>query len=108
MEKPARVVLEERDAAGLLRQTSVSHIGFSVPDVMATADFYGRVLGLVVQGHLPDGGVRLGWGIGHHVVELVKGEPALQHYGFEVRRRRGGGDCQAACRHKSCRGGPGP
>jgi len=89
MDKPARVVLHERDAAGLLRQTSVSHIGFSVPDVATTADFYGRVLGLLVQEDLPGGGVRLGWGTGHHVIELVAGEPNLTHYGFEVRDENG-------------------
>lgn len=85
MDKPDRVVLQERDAAGLLRHTAVSHIGFSVPDVAAAADFYGRVLGLVVHEDLPDGGLRLGWGCGHHVIELIAGEPTLRHYGFEVR-----------------------
>jgi catechol 2,3-dioxygenase-like lactoylglutathione lyase family enzyme len=89
MDKPSRVILQERDAAGLLRHTAVSHIGFSVPDVAATADFYGRVLGLVVQDDLPNGGLRLGWGCGHHVIDLVGGEPALTHYGFEVRDDRG-------------------
>ncbi len=85
MDKPTRVILEEGDAAGTLSKTAVSHIGFSVPDVAATADFYGRVLGLVVHDHLPDGGLRLGWGTGHHVVDLFEGETSLHHYGFEVR-----------------------
>jgi catechol 2,3-dioxygenase-like lactoylglutathione lyase family enzyme len=85
MDKPARVILQEHDAAGLLRHTAVSHIGFCVPDVAATADFYGHVLGLVVQQDLPGDGMRLGWGTGHHVVELIAGEPGLRHYGFEVR-----------------------
>jgi len=85
MEKPARMILPERDAAGTLRQTAVSHIGFAVPDVEATADFYGRVLGLLVQHELPGGGLQLGWGTGHHVLDLVEGDPALRHYGFEVR-----------------------
>ncbi|MGV0037106.1 VOC family protein [Mycobacterium colombiense] len=89
MDKPNRVVLQERDAAGSLRRTAVSHIGFAAPDVAATADFYGRVLGLVVQDELPGGGLRLGWGCGHHVIDLVDGEPALTHYGFEVRDDRG-------------------
>lgn len=85
MDKPSRLVLQERDAAGSLRHTAVSHIGFATPDVAATADFYGRVLGLVVQDELPGGGLRLGWGRGHHVLDLVDGEPRLTHYGFEVR-----------------------
>ncbi len=46
MNRPTRTILEETDAAGALRQTATSHIGFRVPDVAATADFYGRVLGL--------------------------------------------------------------
>ena len=85
MNKPVRVVLEEGGAAGALSETAVSHIGFAVPDVAATADFYGRVLGLVVHEQLPDGGLRLGWGTGHHVVDLSEGASGLLHYGFEVR-----------------------
>ena len=85
MTRPTRIVLQEGDNAGTLRHTTVSHIGFTVPDVVATADFYGRVLGLVVQDQLPDGGLRLGWGTGHHVLDLVRGEKGLAHYGFEVR-----------------------
>ncbi|MGW0251931.1 VOC family protein [Nocardia goodfellowii] len=85
MDKPQRVVLEERDAAGTLTRTAVSHIGFSVPDLAATVQFYSRVLGLVLQEERSDGRVRLGWGSGHHVIELVEGPKALRHYGFEVR-----------------------
>ncbi|MCT7658023.1 VOC family protein [Mycobacterium sp. CPCC 205710] len=57
----------------------------SVPDVEVTADFYGRVLGLRIQHDLPGGGLRLGWGAGHHVIDLTPGETGLSHYGFEVR-----------------------
>ncbi|MFF0456438.1 VOC family protein [Nocardia africana] len=89
MDKPQRVVLQEREAAGTLTRTAVSHVGFSVPDVGATAEFYGRVLGLVVHDELPDGGLRLGWGTGHHVIDLVEGEQGLHHYGFEVRDAEG-------------------
>ncbi|WP_433566713.1 VOC family protein [Nocardia sp. CA-151230] len=85
MDKPQRVVLQERGAAGTLTRTAVSHIGFSVPDLAATADFYRRLLGLVVHEELPQGGLRLGWGGGHHVIELVEGQKGLRHYGFEVR-----------------------
>ncbi|WP_410676064.1 VOC family protein [Amycolatopsis sp. cmx-4-68] len=63
----------------------MSHIGFSVPDLRESVRFYRRVLGLVVQDELEDGAVRLGWGSGHHVVELVEGLKGLRHYGFEVR-----------------------
>jgi len=82
---PKRVVLNETDHAGSLRRTSVSHIGLRVPDVAATAIFYSRVLGLVPQGELADGGLRLGWGTGHHVLDLVSGEQGLAYFGFEVR-----------------------
>jgi catechol 2,3-dioxygenase-like lactoylglutathione lyase family enzyme len=89
MTKPPRLILQERDAAGTLSQTAVSHVGFTVPDVAATADFYGRVLGLLIHDDLPDGGLRLGWGAGHHVIDLTQGEPGLSHYGFEVRDNDG-------------------
>lgn len=79
------VVLPEREAAGTLRQTAVSHIGFQVPEPEAAAEFYGRIMGLMVQDRLADGGLRLGWGTGHHVVDLLPGEKGLAYYGFEVR-----------------------
>lgn len=85
MERPNRVTLAQGPHAGALRSTSVSHIGFRVPDVEGTRGFYERVLGMVVQADLPEGGVRLGWGTGHHVLDLIPGEQGLAHYGFEVR-----------------------
>jgi catechol 2,3-dioxygenase len=85
VDRPTRVVLEETENAGILRRTSVSHIGFYVPDVAAAEAFYANVLGLVRQGDLPDGGARLGWGTGHHVMDLIPGDKGLAHFGFEVR-----------------------
>lgn len=85
MERPARILLEEGPAAGSLRSTAVSHIGFRVPDVHAAEKFYTRVLGLVRHSELGNGGVRLGWGLGHHVMDLLPGEQGLDHYAFEVR-----------------------
>ena len=87
--RPERVVLAEADAAGTLRRTAVSHLGLRVPDVPGTADFYGRTLGLLVHDELPAGGLRLGWGAGHHVLDLLPGERALDHYAFEVRDGNG-------------------
>lgn len=84
MSKPSRTMLEETENAGRLKRTATSHIGFRVPDVQSTADFYRRVLGLIPQRELPDGGLRLGWGIGHHVMDLLPGAHRLDHYGFEV------------------------
>jgi catechol 2,3-dioxygenase-like lactoylglutathione lyase family enzyme len=85
MERPTRLVLEEKDIAGTLRETAVSHIGFRVPDIAAAEAFYGRVLGLVTQQELPGGGIRMGWGSGHHVIDLLGGRKGLAYYGFEVR-----------------------
>jgi catechol-2,3-dioxygenase len=89
MSRPNRVTLPEHEAAGLLRRTATSHIGLRVPDVPATAEFYGRVLGLVVHAELPGGGLRLGWGTGHHVLDLAAGAAALDHIAFEVRDKDG-------------------
>ena len=84
MERPERIILEETGAAGALCETAVSHIGFQVPDVAAAEAFYGQVLGLYRHSEV-QGGVRLGWGGGHHVLELVEGPKGLKHYAFEVR-----------------------
>ena len=89
MERPQRVTLEQGEHAGALGRTAVSHIGFSVPDIAAAERFYTRVLGMERHTALPGGGVRLGWGKGHHVVELQPGEQGLVHYGFEVRDEGG-------------------
>jgi catechol-2,3-dioxygenase len=89
MEKPTRLVLEENDTAGTLRHTAVSHIGFYVPDVAQAESFYSRVLGLAVHETLPDGTVRMGWGAGHHVLDLIEGPKGLAYYGFEVRDANG-------------------
>jgi catechol 2,3-dioxygenase-like lactoylglutathione lyase family enzyme len=85
MSRSARMTLHEPEAAGALRRTATSHIGLRVPDVAATAAFYGRVLGLVPEADLAGGGTRLGWGTGHHVVDLLPGPAGLDHIGFEVR-----------------------
>ncbi len=88
-EQPNRIVLQQGENAGILRRTSVSHIAFRVADVRAAETFYGRVLGLVRHSDLAEGGVRMGWGVGHHVLDLLPGEPGLAHFGFEVRDANG-------------------
>lgn len=85
MTEQTRLTLTEGSNAGTLTDTAVSHIGLQVPDVAAAQRFYGLVLGMVLHEDLPDGGVRLGWGTGHHVLDLTPGETAITHYGFEVR-----------------------
>ena len=89
MSRPIRTVIPEGPAAGILRKTSVSHIAFRVPDPAAAADFYERVLGLQIASTLADGTIRLGWGSGHHVLDLVPGDKGLLHYAFEVRDEEG-------------------
>lgn len=81
----SRMIIPQKGAVGALRDTATSHIGLRVPDVSSAADFYGRVLGLVVQERAGDGSVQLGWGVGHHVIDLAPGPRGLVHYGFEVR-----------------------
>ena len=84
MQTPVRVTLQEKEQAGILRRTAVSHIGLVVPDVAVAEQFYSRVLGMVRHAELDGGGVRLGWGAGHHVLDLTPGPKGLAHYGFEV------------------------
>jgi catechol 2,3-dioxygenase len=67
-----------------LNRTSTSHLGLRVPDVEAATRFYQRIVGLSVHSALEDGGVRLGWGQGHHVLDLLPGAAALDHVAFEV------------------------
>ena len=72
------------NAEGALRQTSLSHIRLRTRNVEAMAEFYERTVGLI-RHETPVGvDARLGWGIGHHVVDLVTGEPGLDGVGFEV------------------------
>ncbi|WP_120006550.1 VOC family protein [Nesterenkonia muleiensis] len=73
----------------VLRATAVSHIGFGAADPDHAAAFYQRVLGMVIQQRHSDGRLRLGWGAGHHVIEVIPGVPGLRHYGFEVRDHGG-------------------
>ncbi|GEL23718.1 oxidoreductase [Pseudonocardia sulfidoxydans NBRC 16205] len=79
----------DRTGEGRLRRTATSHIGFRVPDVDGAAAFYSRILGLVPQADLPDGGCRMGWGAGHHVLDLLPGPAGLDHIAFEVADEHG-------------------
>ena len=64
---------------------ATSHIAFRTPDVATLTRFYVDIVGLEVHDQLAGGGTRLGWGRGHHVLDLVAGEAGLDHVGFEVR-----------------------
>jgi catechol 2,3-dioxygenase len=67
-----------------LSRTATSHLGLRVPDVEAATQFYERILGLRVHAPLEDGGMRLGWGQGHHVLDLLPGPKTLDHFAFEI------------------------
>jgi catechol 2,3-dioxygenase-like lactoylglutathione lyase family enzyme len=67
-----------------LTRTATSYLALRVPDVAAARAFYTRVVGLRVHSELDGGAARLGWGAGHHVLDLLPGEHGLDHLAFEV------------------------
>jgi catechol-2,3-dioxygenase len=69
--------------AAPLRRTLLSHVGLRTADPTTMARFYGETMGLVDEGQ-GDDGLLLGWGTGHHAVELIRGEAGLDHFGLEV------------------------
>lgn len=78
-----------------LRKTTLSHVALRSEHVARMVEFYEDVLGLRVHEPLAQGGARLGWGSGHHVLDLLPGEVGLDHYALEV-RDAGGPDGVAA------------
>jgi catechol 2,3-dioxygenase-like lactoylglutathione lyase family enzyme len=71
-------------AGRALSRTTTSHLALRVPDVAEARAFYTRIVGLQVHDDLAEGGVRLGWGAGHHVLDLLPGPKGLDHLAFEV------------------------
>jgi catechol 2,3-dioxygenase-like lactoylglutathione lyase family enzyme len=67
-----------------LTRTATSYLALRVPDVAAARAFYTRIVGLRVHAELGGGGARLGWGAGHHVLDLLPGERGLEHLAFEL------------------------
>jgi catechol 2,3-dioxygenase-like lactoylglutathione lyase family enzyme len=67
-----------------LTRTATSYLALRVPDVAVASAFYTRVVGLRVHEELDGGAARLGWGAGHHVLDLLPGERGLEHVAFEV------------------------
>jgi catechol 2,3-dioxygenase-like lactoylglutathione lyase family enzyme len=61
----------------------LSHIALRCSDVDRSARFYADVVGLTVHDGDRDG-VRLGWGIGQHALDLLPGAPRLDHVGLEI------------------------
>lgn len=71
-----------------LQRTSLSHVGLRTPDVKAMARFYMDTMGLVAHqtptSATTAGSVRLGFGQGHHALELLPGPAGLDHCALEV------------------------
>ena len=65
-----------------LSRTSISYIALRTPEVEAAAQFYADAMGLAAEPVGADGsdapdGLRLGWGSGHYVLELLPGAPVV-------------------------------
>lgn len=72
-------------AENLLSRTSLSHVALSTPDVEGMAAFYSRQMGLVKHPESVTGDhAYLGYGEGHHALELVQGPVGLDHIALEV------------------------
>ncbi len=81
---PSVIAGQRTEGESGLRRTSLSHIRLRTRDLETTVRFYERTLGLVQ--HDPSGrcDARLGWGAGHHVIDLLDGDPGLDGFAFEV------------------------
>jgi catechol 2,3-dioxygenase-like lactoylglutathione lyase family enzyme len=62
----------------------ISHVGLGAADVAGTRRFYEEHAGLARTAATDDGAIRLGLGMGAHVLELRTGA-GLHHFGLEVR-----------------------
>jgi catechol 2,3-dioxygenase len=62
---------------------NLAHVGLAAPDPEALARFYREVVGLHPLNPSSDAGVRLGLGLGEHVLELSRGS-GLDHFALEL------------------------
>lgn len=62
----------------------LAHVALRVEDVESLARYYESALGMTRHETVADGGVQLGWGMGHHALELVPGPTGIDHFAFEV------------------------
>jgi catechol 2,3-dioxygenase len=68
-----------------LSRTSLSHVALRTPDLEAMTRFYVATMGLIPEPERVDQPeVRLGWGQGHHALELLEGPKGLDHVGLEI------------------------
>lgn len=72
-----------RKATGLW--ATLAHIGLQHTEPEVLAAFYEDAMGLCREASTGDS-IRLGWGRGHHVLEISEGETGLGHFAFEVPR----------------------
>jgi catechol 2,3-dioxygenase-like lactoylglutathione lyase family enzyme len=69
-----------------LSRTNLSHVALRTPNVEAMTRFYVETMGLIPEPTEEDQpGARLGWGHGHHALELLDGPAGLDHFGLEIR-----------------------
>jgi catechol 2,3-dioxygenase-like lactoylglutathione lyase family enzyme len=66
----------------VLDELRLSHLALGTADVQRTAHFYASVVGMVPEQESADR-MRLGWGRGDHVLELLEGD-ALDHVALEA------------------------
>jgi catechol 2,3-dioxygenase-like lactoylglutathione lyase family enzyme len=68
-----------------LRNTSISHVALRTPNPAASADYYNRHMGLQLDPSISAADhAFLGYGIGHHALELIEGPAGFEHVAFEV------------------------
>jgi catechol-2,3-dioxygenase len=64
---------------------TLAHLGIRDPDPEKLAAFYEDAMGLSRERD-DEAGIRLGWGAGHHVLEIAAGPHGFDHVAFEVPR----------------------
>jgi catechol 2,3-dioxygenase-like lactoylglutathione lyase family enzyme len=62
----------------------LSHVALRTPSPDRTVRFYNEVVGLSTHERTDGGRIRLGWGRGHHALELGPGAQGLDHFALEV------------------------
>jgi catechol-2,3-dioxygenase len=67
---------------------ALAHLGLRHPEPESLAAFYEDAMGLSRE-VAPAGSLRLGWGEGHHALEIAEGPRGLDHFAFEVQRSGG-------------------
>ena len=66
-----------------MTQARLSHVGLRAPEAETLQRFYGDVVGMTLHEEVEET-LRLGWGLGHHALEVSSGEAGLDHFALEV------------------------